>query len=100
VSRSQLEAGMKACGAPRGAFGRGRRLSSPAYQQQLAKFSACMRANGVNLPPPNTSGRGPIFNTGGLDTTSAKFTAAMTKCRPLLRPPGVPQPGAAGGATG
>ncbi len=37
--------------------------------------------NGVNVPEPNTSGKGPIFNTKGIDTNSAKFKAAEAKCR-------------------
>ena len=32
-----------------------------------------MRENGVNLPAPNTSGNGPVFNTKGIDTSSATF---------------------------
>jgi hypothetical protein len=102
VSQSQFEAAIKACGGSgRRGLGRGAgRLNSPAFQQQLAKFSACMRENGVNLPPPNTSGKGSIFNTGGLNTASAKFTAATAKCRPLLRPQGAPQPGGPGGPGG
>ena len=65
----------------------GGRLNSPAFKQALAKFAACMRENGVNVPAPNTSGKGPIFNTKGLNTTSPQFKAAETKCsaRPARR---------------
>jgi hypothetical protein len=37
------------------------------------------------VPAPNTSGTGPVFNTKGLDTTSATFKAAQSKCSSLLR---------------
>ena len=83
VARAQYEAAVKKCGG--GAFvGAGDRVRSPAFKQALAKFAACMREDGVNVPEPNTSG-GPIFNTKGLNTASTKFKAAEAKCSPDLR---------------
>ncbi len=82
VSRAQLQAAVKKCGGGAGAFGgRGARLRNPAYLAALTKFAACMRENGVNVPAPNTSGNGPIFNTKGLNTASTQFQAAERKCR-------------------
>ncbi|MFI5037387.1 MAG: hypothetical protein ACHP93_02820 [Solirubrobacterales bacterium] len=110
VTRAQFEAALKKCGG--NFLRRGRRLNSPARIQALTKFAACMRANGVSLPAPNTSGKGPIFNTKGLDTSSVKFRQADAKCASELkgafagRPPaGGPPPGggegaAPGGASG
>ncbi len=87
VSRAQYEAALKKCGG--GAFGgghfKGRFTTSPKYKEALTKFAACMRENGVNLPTPNTSGSGPIFNTNGLNVSGAKFKAAETKCATILR---------------
>jgi hypothetical protein len=86
VSRSGYEAALKKCGAARaGRSGNTSRSGSPAFKQQIAKFTACLRENGVILPAPNTSGEGPIFNTSGVDTTSAKFKAAQAKCASLVR---------------
>ena len=83
VTRAQYEAAVKKCGG--GAFvGAGNRVRSPAFKQGLAKFAACMREDGVNVPEPNTSG-GPIFNTKGLNTASTKFKAAEAKCSADLR---------------
>ncbi len=79
VTRAQYEAAIKKCGV-RPFPGRGARIKSPAFQQALAKFATCMRENGVNVPAPNTSGSGPIFNTKGLNTTSTQFRAAEAKC--------------------
>jgi hypothetical protein len=74
---------LKKCG---GLFGGGlRRFNNPARRQALARFAACMRENGVNLPEPNTSGNGPIFNTKGLQTNSTQFRTAEAKCRVDLR---------------
>jgi hypothetical protein len=87
VTRAQYEAAIRKCGGfPAGRFGpgAGNRLASPQFKARLTEFAACMRTAGINVPAPNTSGTGPIFNTKGLDTTSASFRAAETKCAPLL----------------
>ncbi len=103
VTRAQLEAAFKKCG---GGFRRGRGFDSTAGRQRFAKFAECMRKNGVKLPTPNTSGKGPIFNTKGIDTSSAAFKAADAKCMKELRPRGstagdgagrAPTPGASEG---
>jgi hypothetical protein len=72
-------------------------LNSAAAKAALTQFAACMRENGVNLPAPNTSGAGPVFNTKGIDTSSEAFKKARQKCQGKLggafdagRPPGGP----------
>ncbi len=95
MTRAQFEAAVKKCGG--GGFGRARffggaaRLNNPAYRRALTRFAACLRRNGVNVPPPNISGNGPIFNTKGINTASAQFRTARMKCagelRSALRPP-------------
>lgn len=99
VSRAQYEAAAKKCGGfpARGRFagGAAARFKSPAFKAALTKFAACLRENGVNIPAPNTSGKGPIFNTKGINTASAKFRSAQSKCRSVLsgalrRPSGAP----------
>jgi len=62
----------------------GARVSSPAVKGALSQFAACIRKQGVNLPGPNKAGRGPLFNTKGVNTTSVKFKAAELKCRSAL----------------
>jgi hypothetical protein len=99
VNRAQLQAALKRCGG--GKFGQGGKGFAAGGAQRFAKFAACMRKNGVKLPQPNTSGKGPIFNTKGIDTKSASFKAADAKCVRELAPAGGAQPGAAGaGAAG
>jgi hypothetical protein len=88
MSRAQYEAVIRKCGGR--AFGgsgfRGGRLrNNPAAKQALVKFADCMRGNGVNVPEPNTSGSGPVFDTKDLDTASPKFKAAEAKCSSNLR---------------
>jgi hypothetical protein len=83
VTRAQFEAAVKKCGGGNNAAG-GRAFNSPARSKAFTAFAACMRANGVNLPAPNTSGNGPIFNTSGLNTNSAQFKGARAKCASAL----------------
>lgn len=101
VTRAQYEAAIKKCGGGSG-FRRGTgRLKAPVYKAALSKFAACMRENGVNVPAPNTSGSGPVFNIKGLKPTSSKFQSAEAKCRSdlfnALRQ-GRPSTGASGAA--
>ncbi|HEY3828487.1 MAG TPA: hypothetical protein VGL57_04765 [Solirubrobacteraceae bacterium] len=110
---------LKKCGANfRGAGARGpgafknrRPLNGAGFRQALAKFGTCLRQNGVKLPAPNTSGKGPIFNTKGVDTKSPQFKQAEVKCRAVLLAglraskagaagSGTATPGAAGGGAG
>jgi hypothetical protein len=102
VTRAQYEAALKKCGAGKfsGRSGGGARFKSPAFQAALAKFATCMRENGVNVPAPNTSGNGPVFDTKGIDTTSAKFKAAEAKCQSDLSGAFRRGQGAGGSATG
>jgi hypothetical protein len=83
VSRSDFEGVMKKCGgAPllRGGTRGFGRVRSPAFQAALKRFAACMRSAGVNVPEPNTSGKGPIFSTEGLNPKSPTFRKASAKC--------------------
>lgn len=105
VTQAQYQAALKKCGAGNlpqgraGAFnGGGARFSSPAFKAALAKFATCLRQNGVNVPTPNTSGKGPVFSTKGINTSSAQFRTAEVKCRSVLsgafrRGPGTSRPG-------
>ncbi len=106
VTRAQYEAALKKCGgfSGGGVGGRGR-FNSPAFRTALAKFATCVREHGVKLPEPNTSGKGPVFNTNGIDTNSTQFKTAEAACSSILRSAipgrvpggGAPGAGAAGG---
>jgi hypothetical protein len=84
VTKAQYEAAIKKCGGPAFFAGGRNHFNTPAFKQALTKFATCMNENGVAIPKANTSGNGPIFNSKGLDTSSAKFKAAEAKCRPDL----------------
>lgn len=104
VTRAQVQAAMKKCDGgrvfgPNGQTAR-RHFGSPGFRKALSAFAACMRSNGVNLPAPDTSGTGPVFKTGSINTKSTAFKAASAKCESVLRsafprrPPGAAQGGA------
>jgi hypothetical protein len=99
MTRAQFAQAVGKCGG--GArLNSGRRFNNPAFRQALTSFAACMHQNGVNLPSPNGSGGGPVFSTKGINTASAQFKAAETKCQGILRsafPRRSRAPGAAGG---
>jgi hypothetical protein len=91
MTRAQFEAALKKCGGSNfgaragGPGGPGfRRVNSPVFRQALTKYAACLRQNGVNIPAPNTSGKGPIFSTKGVNTSSPQFRVATMKCRASL----------------
>lgn len=77
--------------------GRGHLFDSDRAKTALSAFAACMRENGVDLPAPNTSGKGPVFDTKGIDTGSTQFRNADEKCAGKLPGPfgvhGGPPPG-------
>jgi hypothetical protein len=96
ADRAKRQAAFRKCGINfRGGAGQFR--NSPAARQAYVKFAACVRKNGYNLPAPNTSGNGPVFNRSQVNQNNPKFIAASRKCQNLLprRPnpaPGTNQP--------
>jgi hypothetical protein len=85
VTQAQFQAALKKCGAGNLSQGGGGALNSASARAGLAKYAACLRQNGVNVPAPNTSGKGPVFDTKGIDTSSSKFKAAQSKCQSNLK---------------
>jgi hypothetical protein len=95
ISRSQYQAALKKCG---GSFtpGSAGAFNSATARAALVKYASCLRQNGVNVPAPNTSGKGPVFDTKGIDTSSAAFKSAQSKCQSDIK--GVIAGGTGGGA--
>jgi hypothetical protein len=114
MTRTQFAEALKSCGANVGAAGGLRRgfhpgthtFNNPRFHAVLSRFAACLRQNGIKVSEPNTTGKGPIFNTNGLNTGSTQFKAASAKCRSVLfsgvRPKAAPgsAAAAAGGVKG
>ena len=73
--------------------------SSSEDRAEVAKFIACMKTNGVDLPTPNFSGTGSVFGTK-VNTSSTAFTTAYAKCKVDLKFLASGGPPAGGGAPG
>jgi hypothetical protein len=58
--------------------------ASKAFRQALVKFALCLRQNGVDIPAPSVSGKGPLFGSKGLKTNTPQFRSASAKCRATL----------------
>ncbi|HTQ68050.1 MAG TPA: hypothetical protein VMI13_05110 [Solirubrobacteraceae bacterium] len=80
VSRARYQAALKACGhaikLPK--------VSLPSRTGSAAEFVKCMRRHGIDMPPLETSARGPRVSFQGVDTSSENFKGAMKKCRAHL----------------
>jgi hypothetical protein len=101
AQRRKLQAAFQACGGRAGGFRRFNPGSNPAFKAALAKYVACVRKNGFDLPAPNTSGKGPVFDPSKVNRKDPKFVAASAKCQVLLQqggPGGAPGGGAPPGA--
>jgi hypothetical protein len=99
MTRAQYLEVLKKCGRGFGgarATGVRPALNNQRFRQAVASFAACLRQNGIDVPAPDTSGKGPIFSTKGIDTSSPKFKQAKLKCRASLL--SALQAGTAGGA--
>ncbi|MGH2854336.1 MAG: hypothetical protein ACRDLF_09130 [Solirubrobacteraceae bacterium] len=102
VTRAQFAEALKSCSGSSFTGNHFHRVphafNSPRFHQALARFAACLRQNGVNVGEPNTTGKGPVFDTKGINTGSPQFKAAATKCRSVLFSGSPPKatPGAAG----
>ena len=94
---SKFAAAFRACGAdfgggfagggfarPGASSGGAFNAKSAADREAVDKYVSCVRSHGFDLPAPNFSGKGFVFNTSQFDTHSAKFIAASRTCQSLL----------------
>jgi hypothetical protein len=70
--------------------------SRGSKEEDIRRFSVCMRANGVpNFPDPQSTGRGmslSIDSSRGIDPNAPRFKAAQKTCEKLLPNGGKPDP--------
>jgi len=90
---------------------KGQDMHQPSAAEQakmrdaLLKFSACMRAHGINLPDPTFSGNGATLRAGdptdpSMDPSSAEFQAAQKACEKNLPNSGKGMVTTGGGSAG
>lgn len=91
AEREKFRAALEACGAeaPAGGRRRGDRpdVDDAAYRESITAYVACVRKNGFDLPDPDFSGDGPIFDPDEVDQSDATFRKASAACRSTLRGP-------------
>jgi len=107
ADREKLQKALKACGVE-GRFGPGARggrggrpdLSSSEYRKRVEAYVACVRKNGYDLPDPDFSGDGPIFDEKKVDRDDADFRKASAACQSELRPDRSQGSGSGGSSSG
>jgi hypothetical protein len=52
----------------------------PRLRSAVAQIAQCMRRQGFDVTGPNTSKRGPLLNTHGINTGSARYMGARRAC--------------------
>jgi hypothetical protein len=100
---SKIRSALAKCGIKpqQGQQRRFRPQNSAQFRQALTKFVTCVRKNGYDIPAPNLSGNGPVFDSSKVNRNDPKFKKAATKCQSdlqALRPQGAPSSGAGGTA--
>ena len=78
------------CGVemPQGKPGGGPDVNSAAFKKQIKEYVACVRDNGYDLPEPNLSGEGPVFDESEVNQEDPKFKQASEACQGKLSAPG------------
>ncbi len=86
LDNSKMRKALQECGAdaPRGGFGN---RNSPEFKKSIRAYVSCVRRNGYDLPDPNLSGDGPVFDSDKVDQNDADFQKASQKCQDRLRQP-------------
>ena len=87
----KFEAAAKKCGLNVNA--RQPRVNNAQFRLSIQKFVTCVRKNGYpDMPAPNFSGNGPVFDASKVNRNDPKFTKAATKCQSLLATGAPPAP--------
>jgi hypothetical protein len=80
----KFQAAAKKCGLNVNRPRRVNLASNPQFKQSIEKFVTCVRKNGYDMPAPNLSGNGPVFDSSKVNRKDPKFVKAVTKCQSLL----------------
>jgi hypothetical protein len=88
---AELKEAFEACGVE-GPMGKGAPGGAPtnsaAFRTSVKEYVTCVRENGYEMPEPNLSGEGPIFNKSEVNQEDPKFKAASEKCESILHSAG------------
>ena len=83
----KFQAAAKKCGLNLNGGGQRRfnPAGNPQFRQSIDSFVSCVRKDGYDLPSPNFSGSGPVFDASKVNRNDPKFQRAAQKCQSLLR---------------
>lgn len=86
----EMQKAFEECGidAPQNPGGGGPPTDSPEFRESVEDYVACVRENGFELPDPNLSGEGPVFDESEVDQNDPEFKAASEDCQSLIATPG------------
>jgi hypothetical protein len=87
--REAFRKALEACGGRmggRGGPGAPRGAGDAGYRRRVQAYVTCVRKNGYDLPDPDFSGNGPIFDPDDVDRDDATFRKASAACQSELRP--------------
>lgn len=89
--QAKLKQALQDCGveipAGQGPAG-GAQTNSAGFRKAIKEYVACVRENGYDLPEPNLSGNGPVFDESEVDQEDPEFKKASEECQSLLGPQG------------
>jgi hypothetical protein len=83
----KFQAAAQKCGLNRNAGAARSPQSTPQFKQSIEKFVTCVRKNGYDMPAPNLTGKGPVFDASKVSRNDPKFVKASQKCQSLLARP-------------
>ncbi len=91
AERRRMQAAFEKCGGRfGGGFGGGPGMAGGSAGRPdaaaLRRFVACVRRRGYDLPDPNTSGDGPVFDDSAVDRDDPAFVEASRACQRYLTP--------------
>jgi hypothetical protein len=85
----EMQEAFEECGVevPTGGPGQGGGMpntDSASFRNSVKQYVACVRENGYELPQPDLSGEGPIFDQSAVDQEDPEFKKASEQCQDLL----------------
>jgi len=82
----EMQEAFEACGieAPQGGPGGAPDTDSASFRESVKEYAACVRENGYDMPEPDFSGDGPVFDESEVDREDPDFKSASAKCQDAL----------------
>jgi len=56
-------------------------IKNLAFRKRLTELARCLRDSGFDIPEPNISGKGEVFDTSRVDISSPRWKTSLRRCR-------------------